>query len=53
MTAFLDARSVPNATTLTPDLAIVGGGPAGISLTLALADIAALLLYFNLAKWVL
>ena len=38
MTAFLDARSVPNATSLTPDLAIVGGGPAGISLALALAD---------------
>jgi choline dehydrogenase-like flavoprotein len=29
---------VPNGTTLTPDLAIIGGGPAGISLALALAD---------------
>lgn len=38
MTAFLDARSVPKAAILTPDLAIVGGGPAGISLALVLAD---------------
>lgn len=29
---------MPNGTTLTPDLAIIGGGPAGISLALALAD---------------
>ena len=35
--AFLDARSVPEGTVLTPDLAIIGGGPAGISLALALA----------------
>lgn len=38
MSAFLDARSLPKDTVLTPDLAIVGGGPAGISLALALAD---------------
>jgi choline dehydrogenase-like flavoprotein len=29
---------VPTGTTLTPDLAIIGGGPAGISLALALAN---------------
>ncbi len=38
MTAFLDARSLPAGTSLTPDLAIVGGGPAGIALALSLAD---------------
>jgi len=38
LSAFIDARSVPSGTTLTPDLAIIGGGPAGISLALALAD---------------
>lgn len=38
MSAFIDARTVPEGTVLTPDLAIVGGGPAGISLALALAD---------------
>ena len=38
MTAFLDARSLPSATVLEPDLAIIGGGPAGISLALALAN---------------
>ena len=38
MTAFLDARSLPGDTMLSPDLAIIGGGPAGISLALALAD---------------
>jgi choline dehydrogenase-like flavoprotein len=38
LTSFLDARTLPSGTTLTPDLAIVGGGPAGISLALALAD---------------
>ena len=37
MPAFLDARSVPADTVLETDLAIVGGGPAGISLALALA----------------
>jgi choline dehydrogenase-like flavoprotein len=36
--AFLDAHSVPAGTTLDTDLAIIGGGPAGISLALALAD---------------
>jgi choline dehydrogenase-like flavoprotein len=34
---FIDARAVPSGTKLTPDLVIVGGGPAGISLALALA----------------
>ena len=38
MSAFLDARAVPADTVLTPDLAIIGGGPAGISLALQLAD---------------
>lgn len=38
MTAFLDARTLPDGTTLSPDLAIIGGGPAGISLALALRD---------------
>ena len=38
MTAFIDARTLPDGTTLTPDLAIIGGGPAGISLALALKD---------------
>src|SRR6185312_3015691 len=36
--AFLDARTVSSGTTLTPDLVIVGGGPAGISLAMALAE---------------
>jgi choline dehydrogenase-like flavoprotein len=38
LTAFIDARSLPEGTVLTPDLAIIGAGPAGISLALALAD---------------
>ncbi|MES2294645.1 MAG: GMC family oxidoreductase [Pseudomonadota bacterium] len=38
MSAFLDARALPRDTLLTPDLAIIGGGPAGISLALAMAD---------------
>ena len=38
MTALIDARSLPAATMLEPDLAIIGGGPAGISLALALAN---------------
>ncbi len=36
MTAILDARTLPAGTVLTPDLAIIGGGPAGISLALAM-----------------
>jgi choline dehydrogenase-like flavoprotein len=36
LAAFLDAHAIPDGTTLTPDLAIIGGGPAGISLALAL-----------------
>jgi choline dehydrogenase-like flavoprotein len=36
--AFLDARSIPAGTTLDTDLAIIGGGPAGIALALALAN---------------
>ena len=38
MTGFIDARTLDTATVLEPDLAIIGGGPAGISLALALAD---------------
>ena len=38
LTDFIDARALPAATLLEPDIAIVGGGPAGISLALALAD---------------
>ena len=38
MNAFIDARTVPSGTILEPDLAIIGGGPVGISLALALAD---------------
>lgn len=38
MTALIDARTIPDGQILTPDLAIVGAGPAGISLALALKD---------------
>jgi choline dehydrogenase-like flavoprotein len=38
LTALIDARSLPDSTVLRPDLVIIGGGPAGISLALALAD---------------
>jgi len=38
LSAFIDARTVPEGTVLQPDLAIVGGGPVGISLALALAN---------------
>lgn len=38
MKAFLDARSVPAGTIIDTDLAIIGGGPAGIALALALAN---------------
>jgi choline dehydrogenase-like flavoprotein len=38
LSAVIDARTLPAGTVLTPDLAIIGGGPAGISLALALAD---------------
>jgi len=38
LTAFIDARTIPDGQVLTPDLAIVGGGPAGVSLALALKD---------------
>ncbi|HEY2068475.1 MAG TPA: GMC family oxidoreductase [Rhizomicrobium sp.] len=38
MRAFLDARSVPAGTILDTDLVIVGGGPAGITLAMALAE---------------
>jgi len=38
LTAFLDARALPSDTVLEPDIAIIGGGPAGISLALALAN---------------
>jgi choline dehydrogenase-like flavoprotein len=41
MPAFLDARTIPSgsASILSPDLAIIGGGPAGITLAMALADL--------------
>jgi len=38
LTSFIDARTLPNDTIVTPDIAIIGGGPAGISLALALAN---------------
>lgn len=38
MSAPIDARTLPNGTTLPCDLAIIGGGPAGVTLALALAD---------------
>ena len=38
MSAFIDARTLPSGTDQAPDLAIIGGGPAGISLAMALAD---------------
>jgi choline dehydrogenase-like flavoprotein len=38
LTGFIDARTLDTTTVLEPDLAIIGGGPAGISLALALAD---------------
>lgn len=37
MKPFLDARTLPHHTEIATDLAIIGGGPAGISLALALA----------------
>jgi choline dehydrogenase-like flavoprotein len=37
LAALIDARSLPANAVLEPDLAIIGGGPAGISLALALA----------------
>ncbi len=38
MSAAIDARTLPAGTVLTPVLAFIGGGPAGISLALQLAD---------------
>ncbi|HVU21946.1 MAG TPA: GMC family oxidoreductase [Rhizomicrobium sp.] len=38
MRAFIDARTVPAGTRIETDIAVVGGGPAGISLALALAS---------------
>jgi choline dehydrogenase-like flavoprotein len=38
MAAIIDARTLPDGETVTPDLAIIGGGPAGITLALALKD---------------
>lgn len=38
MSAPIDARTLPTGTTLPCDLAIIGGGPAGITLALALAQ---------------
>ncbi|MBV8978596.1 MAG: GMC family oxidoreductase [Alphaproteobacteria bacterium] len=37
MSGFIDARAVPSGTVIETDVAIVGGGAAGISLALALA----------------
>lgn len=37
MNAFIDARTIPSGTLLQPDIAIIGGGPAGITLALELA----------------
>ncbi len=37
MKPFLDARNLPHHTEIAADLVIIGGGPAGISLALALA----------------
>ncbi|MBS0273009.1 MAG: GMC family oxidoreductase [Proteobacteria bacterium] len=37
MSAFSDARTIPSGTVLDTDLAIIGGGPAGITLALSLA----------------
>jgi choline dehydrogenase-like flavoprotein len=37
LSAFIDARTVPAGTTIQTDIAIIGGGPAGISLALARA----------------
>ena len=37
MGQFIDARSVPSGTVIETDLAIVGGGPCGIAMALALA----------------
>jgi NADH dehydrogenase FAD-containing subunit len=38
LSAFIDARTVPEGSVLETDLAIVGGGPVGIALALRLAD---------------
>ncbi|MEI9930827.1 MAG: FAD-dependent oxidoreductase [Rhizomicrobium sp.] len=38
MRAFIDARTVPAGTSIDTDIAIIGGGPAGMSLALALAS---------------
>ena len=38
MSAFIDARTLPAGTLFEPDLAIIGGGPAGITLAMALAN---------------
>jgi choline dehydrogenase-like flavoprotein len=38
LNAFIDARAIPSGTLLQPDVAIIGGGPAGITLALALAQ---------------
>jgi len=36
--AFIDARTVPSGSTVAADLVIIGGGPVGIAMALALAN---------------
>ncbi len=38
MGAFIDARTVPSGTVVQADLAIIGGGPVGIAIAMALAN---------------
>jgi choline dehydrogenase-like flavoprotein len=38
LSAFSDARTIPSGTNIETDLAIIGGGPAGITLALTLAN---------------
>jgi choline dehydrogenase-like flavoprotein len=47
LNAFIDARTIPSGTILQPDIAIIGGGPAGIALALALAGTALKVMLFE------
>ncbi len=38
MNSFIDARTIPSGTAIETDILIIGGGPAGITLALALKD---------------